>query len=61
MRDRLEMKEGDEVDFYSLRADNGEIFVCLTNHTGGENKYVIAAKVLQELGEEIPEALEEMI
>lgn len=61
MRDRLELKEGDEVEFYTLRADNGEMFVCMTNHKGGESKYAIAAKVLQELGEDIPEALEEMI
>lgn len=58
MRDRLEITEGDEVEFYLLNADNGEQFVCLTNHKGGTNKYETAAKVLEELGIEIPEELE---
>ena len=58
MRDRLEITEGDEVEFYLLNADNGEQFVCLTNHKGGINKYETAAKVLEELGIEIPEELE---
>lgn len=61
MRDRLEINEGEEVEFYLLNADNGEQFVCLTNHKIGTNKYETAAKVLAELGIDIPEALEEKI
>lgn len=59
MRDRLEIAEGDEVEFYLLNADNGEQFVCLTNHKPGANKYENAAKVLAELGIDIPKELEE--
>ena len=61
MRDRLEINVNDEVEFYLLNADNGEQFVCLTNHKPGVNKYENAAKVLTELGLDIPEALEERI
>lgn len=57
MRDRLDINEGDEVEFYLLNADNGEQFVCLTNHRPGTNKYENAIKVLTELGLDIPEEL----
>ena len=58
MRDRLDINEGDEVEFYLLNADNGEQFVCLTNHKPGANKYENAVKVLEELGLDIPKELE---
>ena len=61
MRDRLDIQTNDEVEFYLLNADNGEQFVCLTNHEGGTNKYETAAQVLEELGIEIPEELEAKI
>ena len=61
MRDRLNIQTNDEVEFYLLNADNGEQFVCLTNHKAGMNKYENAAKVLTELGIDIPEELEEKI
>ena len=58
MRDRLNIEVNDEVEFYLLNADNGEQFVCLTNHRANNSKYEIAAQVLAELGAEIPEELE---
>lgn len=58
MRDRLNIETNDEVEFYLLNADNGEQFVCLTNHKMNNNKYEIAATVLAELGIDIPEELE---
>ena len=61
MRDRLDIQTNDEVEFYLLNADNGEQFVCLTNHKGGTNKYETAVQVLEELGIEIPEELEAKI
>ena len=61
MRDRLDINEGDEVEFYLLNADNGEQFVCLTNHRPGANKYENAVKVLEELGLDIPKELENKI
>ena len=61
MRDRLDIQTNDEVEFYLLNADNGEQFVCLTNHKGGTNKYETAAHVLEELGIDIPEELEAKI
>ena len=61
MRDRLDIQTNDEVEFYLLNADNGEQFVCLTNHKAGVNKYETAAQVLEELGIDIPEELEAKI
>lgn len=60
MRDRLEIAEGDEVEFYLLENDEGEQFVCLTNHKAN-SKYKLAAEVLVELGLEIPNELEEKL
>ena len=61
MRDRLDINEGDEVEFYLLNADKGEQFVCLTNQKPGANKYENAVKVLEELGLDIPKELENKI
>ena len=61
MRDRLEIAVNDEVEFYLLNDDNGEQYVCLTNHKYGNNKYEIAAQVLAELGLEVPEEIEEKL
>ncbi len=61
MRDRLEMREGDEVEFYLLKHDTGEYYVCFTNHKGSKDKYAIAADVLNELDIEIPIELREML
>lgn len=58
MRDRLNIETNDEVEFYLLNADNGEQFVCLTNHKIANSRYETAAAVLTELGLEIPEELE---
>ena len=61
MRDRLEIAVNDEVEFYLLSDDVGEQYVCLTNHKPGANKYENAAKVLTELGIDIPKELEEKL
>lgn len=61
MRDRLEINTNDEVEFYLLQTDDGDQYVCLTNHLAGYNKYEMAAKVLNELGLDIPEELEAQI
>ena len=61
MRDRLDINVNDEVEFYLLNADNGEQFVCLTNHATNNSRYEIAAQVLTELGIEIPKELESKV
>lgn len=61
LRDRLELVEGSEVEFYVLNADNGEQFVCFTNHKIGSNRYNIAAEVLENLGVAIPKELADKI
>lgn len=58
MRDRLNIETNDEVEFYLLNADNGEQFVCLTNHKIANSRYETAMQVLMELGIDIPEELE---
>ena len=60
MRDRLGIKELDEVEFYLLEDDAGEQYAALTNHAHS-NKYALAGDVLRELGLEIPSKLEELI
>lgn len=55
MRDRLLIKEGDELEFYMLR-DGDEQYVAI-GKPGINTKYVRAAEVLKELGEEVPDSL----
>lgn len=55
MRDRLLIKEGDELEFYMLR-DGDEQYVAI-GKPGINTKYVRAAEVLEELGEEVPDSL----
>lgn len=61
MRDRLDINTNDEVEFYLLNTDDGEQYVCLTNHKIQNNRYEIAAQVLAELGFDIPEEIENKI
>ncbi len=61
MRDRLNIKELDEVEFFLLEDDNGERYVALTNHAASQNKYTEAADVLIELGLEIPDELAALV
>lgn len=56
IRDRLNIKSEEEVEFFILEGDDGRDYVCFTNQ--GENlKYENAAKVLIELGIDLPEEL----
>ena len=43
-----------------LADDAGEQYVCLTNHKGN-NRYALAAEVLEELGLDVPAELEEKL
>lgn len=61
MRDRLDIKELDEVEFFLLEDDGGERYVALTNHAVSRNKYAEAADVLIELGLEIPDELAALV
>ena len=61
MRDRLGIKELDEVEFYLLEDDGGEQYVALTNHAASRNKYAEAADILVELGLDIPDELAALI
>lgn len=61
MRDRLGIKELEEVEFYLLEDDGGEQYVALTNHKGKRNKYADAVDVLVELGLDVPKELEKKI
>lgn len=55
MRDRLLIKEGDELEFYMLR-DGDEQYVAI-GKPGVNTRYIRAAEVLEELGEEVPDSL----
>lgn len=59
MRDRLSLREGDEVEFYMLR--DGETSYVTFGKPGVDMKYIKAAEVLDELGLDVPEALMRML
>ena len=59
MRDRLMLKEGDEVEFYMLR--DGDSNYVTFGKPGVDAKYMRAAEVLDELGLDVPEALMRML
>jgi len=61
MRDRLNIKDGEEMDFYLLEDDYGNQYVALAKQIEDNNKYIVAANVLKELSLEVPEKLEELI
>ena len=56
VRDRLELQEGDEMDFYFIESPEFT-GIGLASGKAVESKYIIAASVLEELGTEIPEPL----
>ncbi len=56
LRDKLLIRANDEVWFSSLEYD-GVYYVCLTGKRTVDPKYHSTAKVLQELGVELPEEL----
>ena len=59
MRDRLMIKEGDELEFYMLR-DGDDSYVAI-GKPSVNTKYVRAAEVLDELGLDVPEALARLL
>ena len=65
MRDRLNLKELSEVDFFLLEDDNGIQYACLTSVIPEEEvdkaRYADAATVLHELGCAIPDELREAL
>lgn len=56
MRDRLGLKDGDEVEFYMLR-DGDNNYVALGKNGMTDLRYLRAAEVLDELGLEVPQEL----
>lgn len=63
LRDRLEIGEGDMVDFFLLENDD-RFYVCLSRHVEkdeGYEKYLQVAKLLDELGLEVPKEVAEKL
>lgn len=62
VRSRMNIEEGQEMQFYMLRDDAGTQYVCM-RPDGDEvdPKYVIAYQVLEDLGVEVPEELKAML
>ena len=63
LRDRLEIGEADMVDFFLLE-DNDRFYVCLSKHieeNEGYEKYLQVAKLLDELGLDIPKEVAEKL
>ncbi len=57
MRDRLSIKENDELEFYTLITDGGKQLLCAAPTNFEMDRYFIAAEVLDELGVDIPREL----
>lgn len=57
MRNRMGLREGDEMWFFSLVDDNGLEYIAMTNQVGEDYRKAIARKVLEELGLEVPAVL----
>lgn len=61
IRYKASIPEGGDVAFYYMEKD-GRKYICLTNAVEGpEEKYKMAAEVLRELGEPVPESLRNLI
>lgn len=57
LRDRLEIREGDMIDFFLLE-DEDRFYVSFRKHTDEDNeKYVQIAKLMEEVGLDIPEEI----
>ena len=60
MRDRLMIKEGDELEFYILR-DGENQYVTLGKPCPAVAKYAKAVEVLEELDLDVPDALMRLV
>lgn len=61
IRYKAGIPEGGNIAFYYMEKD-GKKYICLTSAVEGpEEKYKLAAEVLRELGESVPESLSNLI
>lgn len=60
LRERVGFKEGEEMYFYTCE-DNGKKYICVTNREDENRDFAVAAKVLAELGLEVPEELKKKL
>lgn len=60
LRDRLNLQEGDEMNFYFLEAD-GINLIGIGKNDMIDPRYIAAIGVLEELGLEVPPELQEKI
>ena len=57
MRDRMQMPENTELNFYTLITDKGEQMICLAPTSFRRDRFYVAAEVLDELGLDLPKEL----
>ena len=57
MRDRMEMPQDTELNFYTLITDKGDQMICLAPVGFKHDRYYMAAEVLDELGLDLPREL----
>ena len=60
LRDRMGFTEGEELYFYTAE-ENGKKWICVTNNAAEDNEFAAAARVLEELGLEVPKELKEKL
>ena len=61
LRDRLRIETNDELELFTIEATNGRTYIGLAPAAEEEvdERYMVAAKVLDELGFNVPEILAE--
>lgn len=59
LRDRMSIKTDDDLEMFTLEAEDGRTYICLAPEVEDTAKYKLAADVLDELGFNIPEILAE--
>lgn len=57
MRDRMGIKENDELTFYTLITSKGNQLICAAPNEFKRDRFYIAAEVLDELGLDLPKEL----
>jgi bifunctional DNA-binding transcriptional regulator/antitoxin component of YhaV-PrlF toxin-antitoxin module len=60
LRDRMFMRDNEELEFFTFDLD-GKMYIALSVADGVDPKYLAAKSILEELGADIPDELEDKI
>ena len=60
LRDRMFMRDNEELEFFTFDLD-GKMYIALSIADGVDPKFLAAKSILEEIGAEIPEKLEDKL